>query len=105
VESTILITRTTSLLATCTETVRMITRRWWRGCTAWERVESCQVILRKIVWGNIGSIARDMLLLHLVRLVLGIEHHLLISPLSELGIGSGIKVRILLGYLTWSCVW
>jgi hypothetical protein len=28
-----------------------------------------------------------MLLLHLVRLVLGIEHHLLISPLSELGIG------------------
>jgi len=60
------------------------------------------MILRKVVRGSIGSIARHVL--HLVRLLLGTEHHLLISPLCELCVGSGVKIWVLLGDLSRGCV-
>jgi hypothetical protein len=76
----LLITRPAPLLTTPTKIVSIIIRmRRWGA--AGERVEPSYVILREVVRYSIGAIARHMLLLHLVCLLLGIKHHLLISPL------------------------
>jgi hypothetical protein len=92
----LLIARPPPLLAASTEAVSMIIRR---RCAAWERVEPRKLILSKVIRGGIGAITRRHVL-HLMGLLLGIEHHLLISPLCELSVGSWIKIRILLGYLS-----
>ena len=77
----LLITRPAPLLTTPTKIVSMIIRMRRRWGAAGERVEPSYVILREVVRYSIRAIARHMLLLHLVCLLLGIKHHLLISPL------------------------
>jgi|ERR1700683_3719477 hypothetical protein len=91
----LLITRSAPRLTTPTETVSMIMP--CRRGAAWERVEPRYVILRKVIGSSIGTIAGHVL--HLVCLLLGTEHHLLISPLCQLCVCSRIEVGVLLGYL------
>lgn len=79
--------------------VRMLRRR----CTTIR--ETCKprhLTLCKVLWGAIGTIARYVA--HLVRL-LGIEHHLLISPLCKLSVSGRIEIRVLLGYVSRRCMW
>lgn len=92
----LLITRPAPLLPAPTKIVRGIRMRW-RGAT-WERAEPSHRILREVIWSSTRTIARHVLL-HLMCLLLGVEHHLLISPLCKLRVGSRIEVRALLRYL------
>jgi hypothetical protein len=75
----LLIARHAPRLAASTKTMSMVVRVRWRRCAARERVEPRNLILRKVIRSRIGAIAWHVL--HLVGLLLGSEHHLLISPL------------------------
>jgi hypothetical protein len=75
--------------------VRVMVRVRWR-CSTWKWIEvGGKLILREelgrsLVWAERGHVKLMGLL--------GVEHHLLISPLSELSVGSGVKIRVLLRY-------
>ena len=65
--------------------------RWRRRATR-ERAEARHRTLSKVVRIRTGAVAPSLAthaihLGHLVRLLLSVEHHLLVGPLSELGVG------------------
>jgi hypothetical protein len=87
-----------------------------RRCPRGERAEIMKLILSEILNRGAGTRratalrgrGRAVLLGKLVRLLLGVEHHLLISPLCELSVGIKVRARrgdlTLLGRVDWVCL-
>ena len=75
--------------------------RWRRRATG-ERAEAGHRTLSKVVRIGTGAVAPSLAthaihLGHLVRLLLSVEHHLLVGPLSELGVGGVVVGHLSLG--------